>query len=133
MWAMMIIMAIPEQLVLLFTYSTSWRTLIPRITVSVAMYATHFGWNGMIPKPMYAYNEVPWILGTALYAYIIVGVSEFTAVSLLAADCLMVLILRGITAGPSPMKLPSLKPDLTENEHPSKQIGTEASVRRPQI
>ena len=113
-WVMMIIMAIPEQLVLYFTYSTAMSTLIQRLTVSVAMYLIHFGWNGMIPKPPYSYNELPWILGTALYAFVVIGTSSYTAAWLLAADSIMVLTLRGITAEPM-MKKKDIKED-TENK-----------------
>lgn len=93
---MMILMAIPEQAVL-YMYEPQ-KPLIERLLVSVAMYVIHFAWNGMDEvKPKRSYNEIIWILGTALYAYNIIGVKRYTAIMLIAVDSMMTLSLRGIT------------------------------------
>jgi len=91
---MMVLMAVPEQLVL--AYLEPELPLLNRLMVSVAMYTIHFAWNGMVMKPEKAYNELVWILGTALYAYHVVGVSEETAAALVAADSVMTLALRSL-------------------------------------
>lgn len=90
---MMILMAIPEQTVLMMMEPSM--PLMKRLMVSVAMYAIHFAWNGFVMKPQKSYNELVWILGTALFAYL-VGVKQKTAVALVAADSVMTLALRGL-------------------------------------
>lgn len=92
--AMMILMAVPEQAVLAI-YEPQL-PLFNRLMVSVAMYVIHFAWNGLVMKPEKSYNELVWILGTALYAYQVVGVRPETAVALIAADSVMTLSLRGL-------------------------------------
>lgn len=91
---MMILMAIPEQLVLAH-YEPSI-PLLKRLLVSVAMYTIHFAWNGMVMKPKKSYNELVWIIGTALFALHAIGVKKETAVALVAADSVMTLSLRGL-------------------------------------
>jgi len=91
---MMIIMAIPEQLVMA-SFEPSME-MSKRILVSIAMYIIHFAWNGMVMKPEKSYNELVWIIGTALYALKILGVKKQTAIALLAADSVMTLSLRGL-------------------------------------
>ena len=92
--AMMIIMAIPEQLVMAKLEPSM--SLMKRILVSVAMYVIHFAWNGMVMKPEKSYNELVWILGTSLFALQVLGVKRETAISLIAADSVMTLCLRGL-------------------------------------
>ena len=91
---MMIIMAIPEQYVA-WTYEPQM-SIWYRLSISVAMYLIHFAYNGFVMKPKKSYNELVWILGTALYAYYGLGVKTETFVALLAADSIMVLCLRGL-------------------------------------
>lgn len=91
---MMILMAIPEQTVL--AIMEPQLPLFNRILVSIAMYVVHFAWNGLIMKPEKSYNELVWILGTALYAYMALGVKKETAIALIAADSAMTLSLRGL-------------------------------------
>ena len=93
---MMLVMAIPEQIVL-YLYEPQV-PIIERLLVSVAMYVIHFAWNGMEEvKPRRSYNELIWILGTALYARQVIGVQMSTAIMLVAADSIMTLSIRGIT------------------------------------
>ena len=91
---MMILMAIPEQLVMYYNYPNI--NLFNRLLVSIAMYVIHFAWNGFVMKPTRSYNELVWIVGTALYAYNVIGVNKQTAIYLIAADSLMTLALRGL-------------------------------------
>ena len=91
---MMLLMAIPEQLVLY--YMAPNMPLLQRLLVSVAMYIIHFAWNGMVMKPTKSYNELSWILGTALYANRILGANLLTTTALVAADSVMTLTLRGM-------------------------------------
>jgi hypothetical protein len=93
---MMIAMAIPEQLVL--GLMEPQIAIFDRLMVSVCMYVVHFGWNGFVNAPKRAYNEIPWILATALYASRVLGVANRTAFGLIAADSVMVLFLRGLVA-----------------------------------
>ena len=91
---MMILMAIPEQLVL--ASMEPQLSLIKRISVSIAMYDVHFAWNGMVMKPERSYNELVWVIGTALYGIMAVGIKNSTAIALVAADSVMTLSLRGL-------------------------------------
>ena len=91
---MMILMAIPEQLVL--ASMEPKLSLIKRISVSIAMYVIHFAWNGMVMKPERSYNELVWVIGTALYGIMAVGIKNSTAIALVAADSVMTLSLRGL-------------------------------------
>lgn len=91
---MMILMAIPEQLVL--ASMEPKLSLIKRISVSIAMYVIHFAWNGMVMKPERSYNELVWIIGTALYGIMAFGIKNSTAIALVAADSVMTLSLRGL-------------------------------------
>lgn len=91
---MMLLMAIPEQLVL--ATLEPGLPIISRIFVSIAMYIIHFVWNGMVMKPEREYNELVWIIGTAIYALIAVGVKKETAIALIAADSVMTLTLRDL-------------------------------------
>jgi hypothetical protein len=91
---MMILMAIPEQLVMNF-YEPQM-PLVQRLLVSIAMYVIHFAWNGMVMKPEKSYDELAWILGTGFYALKALGVKQSTAVALVAADSVMTLTLRGM-------------------------------------
>ncbi len=93
---LIILLAIPEQIVL-----SMYEPSIPimnRILVSVAMYAIYFGWNkfGAAMRPKRAYIELVWILGTAIYAYRVLGVRKETACALIAADSVMTLTVRGL-------------------------------------
>ena len=92
---MMVLMAIPEQTVMVVCYPKM--PLLRRLLVSVAMYVIHFAWNGMVMKPKRSYNELVWIFGTALYALNVLGVRKETAVALIAADSVMTLALRGLS------------------------------------
>jgi hypothetical protein len=92
--AMMVLMAIPEQLVMY--YQEPNMSLFNRLMVSVAMYIIHFAWNGMVMKPERSYNELVWIIGTAHYALNVLGVKRTTATALIAADSVMTLALRGL-------------------------------------
>lgn len=91
---MMVLMAVPEQLVMAKMEPSI--PLVKRLLVSVAMYVVHFAWNGMVMKPERSYNELVWILGTALYALQVLGVKQQTAIALIAADSAMTLSLRGL-------------------------------------
>jgi hypothetical protein len=91
---MMIIMAIPEQTVMMIMEPKM--PLIRRLMVSVAMYVIHFAYNGFVMKPEKSYNELVWILGTASYALQVLGVKQSTAIALVAADSVMTLALRGL-------------------------------------
>ncbi len=91
---MMIIMALPEQLVLLKLQPKL--PLLSRLLVSVSMYLIHFAYNGMVMKPKKSYDELVWIIGTALYALHVIGVKQTTAIALIAADSVMTLALRGM-------------------------------------
>ena len=91
---MMIVMALPEQLVLQRLQPSL--PLINRVLVSVAMYVIHFAYNGMVMKPKKSYDELVWIIGTALFALKVTGVKTNTAIALVAADSVMTLALRGI-------------------------------------
>ena len=91
---MMILMAIPEQIVLYYMQPNM--DLTKRLSVSIAMYVIHFAYNGMVMKPKRSYNELVWIIGTALYARQILKVKQSTMISLLAADSIMTLALRGL-------------------------------------
>jgi hypothetical protein len=91
---MMILMAIPEQYVMMTYYPEM--SLIKRLSVSIAMYLIHFAWNGMVMKPKHSYNELVWILGTACYASNVLGVDRETTIALVAADSVMTLALRGL-------------------------------------
>lgn len=91
---MMLLMAIPEQLVMA-AFSPKM-AIGKRLLVSVAMYVIHFAWNGAVGKPEKSYNELAWIVGTAYYAYRILKVGRRTAVALAAADSVMTLALRGL-------------------------------------
>ena len=91
---MMVLMAIPEQAVM-----ASMEPSMPlqkRLLVSIAMYIIHFAWNGFVMKPEKSYNELVWILGTALYALQALKVKRSTAIALVAADSVMTLSLRGL-------------------------------------
>ena len=91
---MMILMAIPEQLVL---YNMEPNMAIEkRLMVSIAMYVIHFAWNGFVMKPERSYNEIVWIIGTSLYALQVIGVKKSTAIALVAADSLLTLSMRGL-------------------------------------
>ncbi len=92
---MMVLMAIPEQTVMA-VYEPKM-PLLRRLLVSVAMYVIHFAWNGMVMKPKRSYNELVWIIGTALYALNVLGVRKETAIALIAADSVMTLALRGLS------------------------------------
>jgi len=92
--AMMALMAVPEQLVM--AHFEPGMPIIQRLLVSVAMYIIHFAWNGMVMKPKRSYNELVWIVGTALYALKVLGVKQSTALALVAADSTMTLALRGL-------------------------------------
>jgi hypothetical protein len=92
--AMMVLMAVPEQLVMMHFEPNM--PLVQRLLVSVAMYVIHFAWNGMVMKPERSYNELVWIVGTALYALNVLGVKQSTAIALVAADSVMTLALRGL-------------------------------------
>lgn len=92
--AMMILMAIPEQCVMA-KYEPGM-SIYKRLSVSIAMYIIHFAWNGMVMKPEKSYNELVWIIGTALYAYNVLKVDLSTAIALVAADSVMTLSLRGL-------------------------------------
>ena len=92
--AMMILMALPEQYVMLKFHPNM--SLLKRLSVSLAMYVVNFAWNGMVMKPKYSYNELVWILGTGLFGYQVLGVGLKTAVALVAADSVMTLSLRGL-------------------------------------
>lgn len=93
---MMILMAIPEQIVM-YLYEGHHMAFFPdRISVSFAMYAIHFAYNGFVMKPEKSYNELVWIIGTALYAYFGVQAQTETVTALLAADSIMALLLRGL-------------------------------------
>ena len=92
--AMMILMAIPEQLVM-FYFEPSM-SLYKRLMVSVAMYVIHFAWNGMVMKPERSYNELVWIVGTAMFAVTQLGAKQSTGIALVAADSAMTLALRGL-------------------------------------
>ena len=91
---MMILMAIPEQLVM--QALEPQMPFMNRALVSVAMYLVHFAWNGMVMKPEKSYNELVWIIGTAVFAMYGLGVSARTATALIAADSVMTLALRGM-------------------------------------
>ena len=91
---MMILMAIPEQVVMMAMEPKM--PILQRLLVSIAMYAIHFAWNGMVMKPERSYNELVWIVGTALYAFQVLGVRKQTAIALVAADSVMTLALRGL-------------------------------------
>lgn len=91
---MMILMALPEQAVMA-KYEPDM-PLVQRLSVSVAMYVAHFAYNGFVMKPKRSYNELVWILATALYAFYGLGVKKETAVALVAADSVMTLSLRGL-------------------------------------
>ena len=65
-----------------------------RATVSLVMFLIHFGTNGFVPKAGTLRMELPWILGTALFAYFVLGVKPITALALVAADSVMTLSLR---------------------------------------
>ena len=91
---MMVLMALPEQFVLA-KYQPNM-SIVKRIMVSLAMYVVHFAWNGVVMKPKHSHNELVWIMGTALYAYFVMGVKKETAVALIAADSVMTLALRGL-------------------------------------
>lgn len=92
-WWMMALMAIPEQYIM---WTTTKVGFLPSLSVSVAMYIIAIVYNGFTKKPEKSYNEIPWILGTALYAKFAFGVSQLTVMSLIAVDSLMVLLLRGL-------------------------------------
>ena len=91
---MMLLMAVPEQLVM--NYFAPQMSLTNRALVSVAMYLVHFAWNGMVMKPEKSYNELVWIIGTAVFAMYGLGVNSATATALIAADSVMTLALRGL-------------------------------------
>ena len=93
-FGMMILMAIPEQVVA-YIYEPHM-SIFKRLTISFAMYAIHFAYNGFVMKPAKSYNELVWIIGTALYAWVGLGVKNETVTALLAADSIMVLFLRGL-------------------------------------
>lgn len=90
----MALMALPEQGVL--AAMEPRMPLYRRVLVSVAMYVIHFAYNGMVMKPLKSYDELAWIIGTAAYAYTVIGVRWDTAVALVAADAVMTLALRGM-------------------------------------
>jgi len=91
---MMILMALPEQYVMMTLEPNM--PLFQRLLVSVAMYVIHFAWNGMVMKPEKSYNELVWIIGTAVYALKVLGVKQETVIALVAADSVMTLALRGL-------------------------------------
>jgi len=91
---MMILMAIPEQTVMAIMEPSM--PIQKRLLVSIAMYIIHFAWNGFVMKPEKSYNELVWILGTALYALQVLKVKRSTAIALVAADAVMTLSLRGL-------------------------------------
>lgn len=93
-WAMMLLMAIPEQLIM--ARFAPRMPLAKRLSVSAAMYAIHFAWNGLVMKTPRAYNELAWILGTALFARNVLGVNMGTATALVAADSVMTLAMRDL-------------------------------------
>ena len=91
---MMVLMALPQQAVM-----ASFEPSMPlwkRLSVSIAMYLAHFAYNGFVMKPERSYNELVWILATALYALYGLNVKLSTFVALIAADSVMTLGLRGL-------------------------------------
>ena len=90
----MILMALPEHAVL-ETMEPNM-PLVQRLLVSLAMYAIHFAWNGIVITPENSYDELVSIMGTALYALNVLCVKRQTAVALVAADAVMTLVLRGL-------------------------------------
>ncbi len=97
-WVKCLVAAIPEQTVL-YLYEEKL-PLIDRLLVSVAMVVINFGWNGMngSSAPRKAYNELVWILGTALYAYQVIRVRLLTATMLILSDSVFTLLLRGVAS-----------------------------------
>ena len=91
---MMALMAIPEQLVMQ-AFAPNM-PLAKRLSVSAAMYAIHFAWNGMVMKTKKTHHELAWILGTAYFAMQVLGVDKRTATALVAADSVMTLFLRDL-------------------------------------
>ena len=91
---MMILMALPEQAVL--HYMEPKLDITSKLLISIAMYVVHFAWNGFVMKPERSYNEIVWILGTALFAKLAFNVDTNTAIALIAADSIMTLSLRGL-------------------------------------
>lgn len=91
---MMVLMALPEQAVL--HYMEPKLDIYKRLMVSIAMYVVHFAWNGFVMKPERSYNEIVWILGTALFGLLAFKIKKETAIALVAADSIMTLTLRGL-------------------------------------
>ena len=89
---MMAMVSIPEQAVTAFFEPQI--PLLQRLSVSLAMFAIHFGVNGFIARVPSIKMELPWILGTALYAYVVLGVKPITAIALVAADSVMTMSMR---------------------------------------
>lgn len=85
-------LSIPEQTVM-YLYEPQM-PLTSRLSVSAVMFAIHFAWNGFVPKGETLQDELPWILGTAAYARMVLGAQNQTAVALVAADSVMTLALR---------------------------------------
>ena len=90
--AMMLLVAVPQQAIL--AVFEPQLPLLNRISVTLATYAIHFAWNDLNKKVEKAY--LVWILGTALYAYHIVGVSLETAAMLVAGDSVLTIALTGL-------------------------------------
>ena len=91
-FAMMAGVSIPEQLAL--AQFAPQLSLLQRLSVSGAMFAIHFGLNGFVPKAPTLQEEIPWIVGTAIFAKTIYGVSDLATFALVAGDSLMTLFLR---------------------------------------
>ncbi len=91
---MMVLMAIPEQVVM--AMFEPGLALWKRLSVSVAMYLAHFAYNGFVMKPEHSYNEVVWIMATALYARYGLNVRPSTFWALISSDSIMTLTLRGL-------------------------------------
>ena len=89
---MMAAVSIPEQLVL--NQYAPQLSIPQRLSVSAAMFGIHFAVNGFVPKAPTLQGEIPWIVGTALFAKTMFGVSDTTMFALIAADSLMTLFLR---------------------------------------
>lgn len=88
---MMGMMSIPEQVVL-WTMAPELSPMA-KLSVSAAMFAIHFTFNGFVMKTPKTHQELVWIIGTAAYAKLL-GVKTETAVALVAADSIMTLALR---------------------------------------
>lgn len=91
---MMAVMSIPEQLIVHLMEPGA--SVLQRLMVSVAMFAIHFAWNGLVMKPERSYNELVWILGTAAFAVYVLEMKMKTGVALIAADSVMTLAMRGL-------------------------------------